>query len=480
MTLLKFAVILGGCLSLFALFFLLDMRAKWKNEILQGITGVKDWRVRLNALTDRYVALGSEALLKRAASASADPALTTLAGQTKALYVQLKDRYLALSYAYNCGARAVQGAEAAFKHQGALKVVSIRRAGKLSERRMEIKEIGAERYTRLLSPARMAPKPPEYQLQYVFDVSAKLIDEIVAGLKKIADAPAAVSSRLAAAAKEIAGAEALYNNLLENGATYLPYEKSTAAVTGLVDRIKSTVDSDPLGALALCANVDQAIKALVTELNQAKQQLAAVHAAQDKVTATRQWVAKVRSTNVTCPWSDAPAEAAYWTLSNADSDPDALLLQAETLLTQASQSLAHGQLQTVSGECKQAVTALEQAEKMVKALFDAKTAVDEEVPRVRAELAAIHSELVGITGGETTHEMAQLVKRTCAAVEGRITEVHAIYQKQNFPEAKNLLTGAAGNEYGMPVAKLLTQAKELLGLLQKAALVANSLAAQTA
>jgi len=480
MTLIKFALILGSCLSLFALFFLLDMRAKWKNEILQGLTGVKDWRVRLNALTDRFVALGSEALLKRAASSSDDPVLTQLKGQTRALYVTLKDRYLSLSYSYNCGARAVQGAEAAFKAPGALKVVTIRRAGKLAERKLEIKEIGSDRYTRLLTPERYGPKPPEYHLQYVFDVSNKLVDEIAEGLKRIAAAPQQVTARLAAADKEIAAATALYNNLLENGAAYLPYEKSMTAIAAVVETIRAATQSDPLGAQAQCATLDQTIKALVTELNQAKQQLAAVGAAQNKLTATRQWVAKVRATNVTCPWADTPSEVAYWTLSNPDSDPDAQLLQAETLLTQASQSLAHGQLQTVSGECKQAVAALEQAEKMVKALFDAKTAVDEEVPRVRAELASINGELVGITGGATTNEMAQLVKRTCAAVEGRITEVHAIYVKQNFPEAKNLLTGAAGNEYGMPVAKLLTQAKELLSLLQKAAQVANSLAAQTA
>ncbi|MBS1994280.1 MAG: hypothetical protein JSS83_27400 [Cyanobacteria bacterium SZAS LIN-3] len=480
MTVITFAVILGGGLSIFSLFFLLDMRAKWKNEILQGVTGVKDWRVRLNTLTDRFVALGNEPLLKRAASNSDDPVLAKLQGQTRAFYVQLKERYLALSYAYNCGARAVQSAEASFKAPGALKLVSIRRSGKLSEKGLEIKEVSPDRYLRLLNPDRYSPKPPVYQLEYIFTVSGKLIDEITAGIKRIAEHTAGVASRLGAAEKAMEGASGLYSTLLENGATYLPYDRSKAAIEALGTRINDTVAGDPIGAYALCNDLDGAIKALVTELNQAKQQLASVKDGQEKLTATRQWVAKVRSTNVTCPWSDEVGESAYWTLSSVDSDPDALLLQAETLLAQASQSLANGQLQTVTGECKQAFAAREQAEKMVKALFDAKTAIDEEVPRVRAELAAIQSELVGITGGETTHEMAQLVKRTCAAVEGRINEVHTIYCKQSFPEAKNLLTGTAGNEYGMPVAKLLTQARELLTLLKKAAQVASTLTEQTA
>ena len=154
------------------------------------------------------------------------------------------------------------------------------------------------------------------------------------------------------------------------------------------------------------------------------------------------------------------------------------LLRVARCLYKPGQSLSNGQLAAVAGECKQALAARTQADKLVKALIAAKTAVDEHVPRVRAELATIHSELAGVSSGTATNEMAQLVQRTCKAVEERINEVHNLYLKQFFPEALTLLTGTAGSEYGLPVAKMLAQAKELLQLLKKAAQVASSLSQQ--
>lgn len=479
MTLFTFAVVLGGALVLFGFSFLLEKRKLWKDDILKGITGVKDWRTRLNALTDRFVALGAEPLLARAACKSNDPAQSRFTGQTRTLYLQLKDHFLALSYAYNCGARAVQQAEAWFKPRGALKIVTLRRVTRLAEEGLTIKEISSERYTRFVTPDRYGPKPPVYRLGFVLSVCDKLVGEITSGLAKIAQAPGQVNARLAAADKNLAQAAAQNSALAAAEVNYLPYRQHVQAIASLRGRVQSNLDNDPLGALALCCDLDRSIQALADELAQAKQQLANVNTAVSQLAETDKWVAKVRSTAVTCPWSGAPSENACWRLSTADSNPDSQLTQAATLLTQAKQSLANGQLPAVAGECKQANAARTQAEKMVKALIDSKTAVDEQVPRVRAELAAIHGELVGITGGETTHEMAQLVARTCQAVEGRIGEVHKLYRDQLFPEALILLTGTAGNEYGMPVAKLLAQAKELLELLKKAAKVASSLARQT-
>jgi hypothetical protein len=555
-----FAALLAAALLSFGLIWLAEARKTWQDEILQGITGVKDWRKRLNGHTDRFVALGREPLLARAASKSDDPALSALKGQTLTLYQGLKDQYLALSYAYSCGARAVQQAEAMFRVPGPLKLVTIRRAGQLAEQGLAIKEIKPERYTKLVPPERNGPKPPVYHLEYIFSVCDKLAAQIADGLKSIVDSRAKVMARLATADNALAAATAQYNALVISGVKYQPYDYGQTVIAAARARVSSNIECNPLGALQVCADLDKAIAALTQdleqvkkliaraakadtntsaaetqydalraagttylpfeqrqaaiaamraqlsssiavdvqgalqicgdldkaitgltqELDQAKQQLAAVSGGEQQLAATRQRVAKVRATALTCDWSDDNGERVCWTLSNADSDPDSQLAQGETLLAQARQSLANGQLQAVAGECKQALAALVQADKMVKDVFDAKTAVDEQVPRVRAELAAIHAQLNGITGGESTHEMAQLVERTCSAVDGRIKEVRHLYTKQLFPEALNLLTGTAGNEYGMPIAKLLAQAKELLKLLQQAVQVASTLAKQTA
>jgi hypothetical protein len=475
-----FLAIVGGALVLFALFYLLEQRKLWKNEILEGVTGVKDWRKRLNGNTDRFVALGREPLLAQAASKTADPVAAKLSGKTLAHYQRLKDMYVALSYAYNCGARAVQQAEGRFKINGPLKLVTIRDAGKLAEQGLEIKEIHPHHYLNLVAPDRYAPKPPVYHLDYIFSVCDKLTDEIARGLTTLASYPAQVTARLATADKNRAAATAQYNALRSADVTYLPYEQRLTAIAVIEARVSANIGNDAIGALALCTDLDKGIQALAQELDQAKTQLTAVSGGEKQLAASLAYVVKVRATPVTCPWSDNCGEPTYWTLSTPDSDPDSQLAQSATLFTQARQSLVTGQLQTVSAECAQALAARNQAEKMVKALFEAKTAIDEQVPRVRAELAAIRAEQIGITGGASTHEMAQLVERTCTAVEGRIKEVHALYLKQQFPQALNLLTGTAGNEYGLPVAKLLAQAKELLSLLKKAAAVASTLTPQAA
>jgi hypothetical protein len=271
-----------------------------------------------------------------------------------------------------------------------------------------------------------------------------------------------------------------YDALHTAGVAYLPFDERHTAIAAKRAQVTATLQEDLPRAQQGCVDLEKAIAALTLELQQAKQHLATVSHGAVLLDDSKRRVAKVRATALTCDWWNDDGERVCWTLSNADSDPDSQLAQCETLLAQARQSLANGQLQSVAGEYNQALAALAQADKMVKGLLEAKAAVDEQVPHVRAELAAIHGQLVGITGGDSTNEMAQLVERTCSAVESRIKEVRHLYTQQLFPEALNLLTGTAGSEYGLPIAKLLAQAKELLKLLQQAVQVAGTLASKPA
>jgi hypothetical protein len=475
-----FGAILAAASLGFGVIWLLEQRNVWKDEILEGVTGVKDWRKRLDTTTERFVALGAEPMLARAASQSDDPVKAKLNGQTLNLYVRVKALYLALSYAYNCGSRAVQQTEAMFRIQGPLKLVTIRNAGELAEQGLEIKEIKPEFYRSILQPGRYDPQGPVYHLEYLFNVCDKLVDEILRDIKSIKDCPAQITARLTQADGNLAKVKAQYEALLAAQVKYLPYDERLAAIAQKRASISGAITCDPLGALAYCAELDKAIAALAKELGEASTLLTTVNKGEEQLAASRAYVTKVRATQVTCPWSDYPDQPAYWTLSNPDSDPDNQLAQSETLFQQARQALANGQLQTVPGETTQALAARAQADKMVKAQFDAKTAVDEKVPLVRAEITTIRAQQIRITGGDSTHEMAKLVERTCSAVEGRIGEVRNLYEKQRFPEALTLLNGTAGNEYGMPVAQLLQQARELLKLLEHAAQVASTLAAQPA
>ena len=110
-------------------------------------------------------------------------------------YKQIKELYISLSYAYNSGSRAVQQAEAMFKGHGPLKLVTIRRAGKLAEQGIEIKEINSAYYASIVAPPRYAPKPPVYQLEYILSLCDKLTAEIESRLRLIADGPSKVTAR---------------------------------------------------------------------------------------------------------------------------------------------------------------------------------------------------------------------------------------------------------------------------------------------
>jgi len=106
--------------------------------------------------------------------------------------------------------------------------------------------------------------------------------------------------------------------------------------------------------------------------------------------------------------------------------------------------------------------------KQVQALFSAKNSIDEQMPKVQIQLASLRGELSTVGTTAQCEEMARLVGTTCDAVEQRVREVHSFYQMEKFQEALALLTGAQGSDFGMPIAKLLEQAKSLLKSLKDA------------
>jgi hypothetical protein len=470
-----FVATLCLCALVFGVFALFERKKLYDNKVVSGMSGVLVWRKRLNAVTDGFVALGNDALMRGAASQTADPSLSAFKGQTLKFYQGFKQPYLALSFAYNGSAAAVQNAERLLAGSGLMKVRGAHSASQLSELAVELKEVPVGNFTRLLALPRLAPTPPSYKIEYLFDVCERLTNEIKQGLATIRATPAQVQARLVKVDEKLAQSAQVHDALTAGGATYTPYEERLAAISALRAQILGDLQADPLGALNQCANLDKAAEVLVAELRQAQQLLSSLSEGSQKLATTREWVSRVRSTPVTCPWIDTRGDDLCWQLDTPDSDPEGQLNQCETLLAQARQDLASGALQTVAGGIKQAGAAISQANTMVKAMFDAKTAVDEQVPKVRVELAAVRAELHAITGGVNTQEMANLVERTCEAVDARVNEVYALYRRQLFPAALTLLTGSNSNEYGLPVAKLLAQSKELLRLLKQAAQVAGTL-----
>ena len=470
-----FLAILLFCGVIFGCFALIEKRKQYSNQVVQGMTGVQKWRLRLNGITDSFIKLGTDPLLRAAASKSNDPSLTAFTGQTLTYYNNFKANYVALSFAYNVSSRAVQTSEGQLTGSGLKKAANLHKVTKLAELAVEIKEIRPESYTRLVALSRFSPKPPSYQVDYLFDVCEKMIAEVNAGLTAVRSAPVAVHAALAKSDAAIVIVGQLHEALVTDSAAYTPYDNKLAAIAAKRAQIVSAIAADPIGAGGQCANLNKLIEALAAELRQAQQMVLTVQATATKLEKTREWVARVRSTAVTCPWADSNGDEPYWHLDTPDSDPDGQLSQCETLLAQARSALSSGALANVAGGSKQGLAACTQAENMVKAMFAAKTAVDEQVPTVRAELAAVRAELHAVTGGGSTQEMAALVERTCEAVVGRIDEVYALYRKQQFPAALALLTGSSSNEYGLPVAKLLAQSKELLRLLKQAAQVAGTL-----
>jgi hypothetical protein len=559
MTILAFVALAAACAVVLVVFWLLEQNDSLKDVTLSGATGIKKWRDRLNTITDGFVALGTEPLLKKAVSTTEDPQLNQLRGDTLTRYKALKSQWTALSFAYNGSSRVVKKAESLLNVRGLWKSVTIRRAVKSLEDPIMIKEINPAAF--VLALPKNAPKTPLYLPDYLFSVCERLIADIKTGLAAIKDAPGKVQTRLGNAEGELSKCETQRQDLHQKGIdfvlykdrkgsievvhgqvtamlasdpfgaltrceeldrqikgllgelsqaaqvharlqgatqsltaceaqnealskqeiAYAPYKDRVAAINTLREQVEGAVGRDPGKALGTCAELDKAIKALASELTQAANIVKQLDDADLELSTKEEWVTKIRGTAVTCPWADArESDAPNWLLNTADSNPDSLFAQSKSLLSQARGSLASGNFPVISGEIKQAETARNQGAAMVQAQFDTKNTVDEQVPRVRAELTALHGEVLATTGGSTSGEMSQLVQKACGAVEDRLHEIRDLYGKQKFVEAASLLTGTQGNEHGMPISKLLAQAKELCRLLKQAAEVAGNVQAQLA
>jgi hypothetical protein len=307
------------------------------------------------------------------------------------------------------------------------------------------------------------------------------LDRQVKGLSDELAQANTVYTRLQAAAQSQIACGAQNEALSKQQIAYSPYHGRVDAIETVRKQVEDAVGMDPAKALRSCDELDKQIRALAKELQDAASLVAQLSAADLDLNTKQERVARIRETNISCPWSEPrDGDATTWTLSAPDTNPDQFFDQSTSLLSQARNSLSSGNFPVIAGEIKQAETVRNQAMNMVQAQFDAKASVDEKVPRVRAELSKLHAEVAATTGGSTNGEMSQLVKRACDAIEDRLREIRDFYGKQKFSEAVSLLTGNAGSEHGMPISKLMEQAQELCKLLKQAAEVANKVQAQLA
>lgn len=469
------------CLALFAVFALLDKRSDLRLTVKSGSLELElpKWRQRLNTITARWVALGEESLLSKAASMRNDPVVPTKSGTTLSRYQEIKNAYLALSYAYNGGAQSVRRAETGLRAPiGVRKAFAVHRAQNLADTRVTIKEIRADYFRHFVKLPNNAAQPPEYMPGYLLDVCEALLTYIEKGVREIKEAPAAAQAQKAACDSALAACAERNGELAAAGLQYAPYADRAAAMQTALDQLAANQTTDPMGTATALAAHKKSIDGFGGELQQIAQLQKSLKGGQERLEGRREWLQQVRSTHISCPWRDAPAgEPPCWRLDHVDTNPEPMLRQAETLLARALELLASGNSQLAESERRQAVALMDQGDKLAQASFDAKNAVDEQVPRVRAELTAIHTEVHGVTGGRP-NDMQQLVAQACDAVEQRLAEVRTLYDDQQFVQSLSVLTGQDSNQYGMPISKLLAQAKELLRLLKQAAEVAGNVQAQ--
>lgn len=477
MAIIIFLSLLGVCLVVLGVLALAEKKKRWTREVMNGGDGIKSWRQRLNQLTDRFVGLGAEPMLARAVSTTSDPYLNGFRGQTLAKYRELKGAYKALTFGYNAIAQVVKKAEFLLTQKGAVQALTIKRAAQAAEGPVMIKEVNPALFA--LALPREAPRPPLFTPAYLLDACERLVATINNLVQAINEVPGKVESRLSAVATTMAQMNEENAKLTLDGVKYGPYETRVASIDLQIAQIRAMIEVDPLGALSQVPELEKQVGTLKNELNGAAQMIAALAHSSSELAQAREWVAKVRATQVSCPWSEATSEkSTTWKLTTTDSNPDPLFLQAETLAQQAITSLAAGNFHAATLEKKHADASCQQALKLVKDLIERKNAIDEQVPRVRAELTALTAEVNATIGSGAAPEMAALVFRACDAVEERINEIAALYGEQKFAEAAMLLSGTQGTEHGMPIAKLLAQANELCRLLKQASEVAGSVKAQ--
>lgn len=459
----------------------LDVKAAWTSEVLEGFTGMQEWRARLNGITNSFVKLGSEKLLAKVASRTEDPLLNKYAGKTLATYKRIKDAYLAVSFGYAALSRCIQHCEGVLSVKGVWKLVRVRDALRIAETPLRVTECNVSWFTEAVKPPQSTPEAPAFLPGYLSEALEALIGKINTWTKQIQDAPAQVESKRASAEQSLANCRRLYEELRMNGTTYGAFEDRVTGIELTSGQIAAVAQADPLGALDRSAELDQQIASLRKELEQAGKWLATIVTAGNNLTAQMAWVAEVRATALQCPWNDE-AQQTCWLLKSADSNPDGLFAEAHDLIEQAKSALTSGNFSQVEADCTSANQKVAAVKTRVQAQFNAKASVDSKVPALRGQLTSLREDLAKATEGmgQSESDMAQLVTRACRAVEDRIGVIHSLYQDQRFADALAQLTGSEVNEHGMPIAKLMEQAKELLSLLKQAQKTAATVKAQLA
>jgi hypothetical protein len=453
----------------FLIMSLMEGGKKITRNVVVEATGVTVLRKRLNAVTQIFVHLGSDPYLARAGSKTENPVLSRLTGETLRRYTELANLWVATSFGHSACANNVIDAERETQTKGVLKLLHAKQAATTVAKPITFTPAMAKWFQAYGTAApRNAPASPSYSPEHVLDCIEKMCATITSGLQEIRNASTTVEARLAKSNVAVGACEQTLNELARSNLTYSPYQDRKRGIDLFFGQIKTAVKNDPMGGLKLCTDLDNQIAGLQKELQQVQTLLAGIDASAAQLVKNREYVTKVRATQVVCPWAPTEKEPESWKLTNAGSNPDTGFAQGDASLSQARSSLAAGQLKMAADERKEADTFSKNAVSLVSALFQAKGTIDEQVPKVQMELASLRGELSTIRNTAQSEEMSKLVTNTCEAVDQRLREVLRFYRLEKFHEALALLSGAQGTDQGMPISKLVAQAKDLLRLLKEA------------
>lgn len=456
-----------------------EQQSKRGVNTVTDAVGVNALRESLNHVTELYVRTGGDPLLARAGSKTENPVLSTYKGKTLAQYQSIAQLFVAASYGHCAVSEAVTQGERKLSHGLLGTAVNLPSLTEIANHPVTVRTVNPSVFTTYGGRrAADAPRPPQFLPEYLFNACEKMLNAVQTGLAELRRAPDTVTTRLAAAAESLNRSELQVKSLANVGADYKPFPDKKAVVELKMRRIESERDADPIGALELCNALDAELKTLAAEISKATQLVNGLADTRTKLQEQRDWVAKIRTTAVICPWHTSADEPSCWQLKNADTNPDIGFAQCETFIGKAQTALEAGDFDAAAAAKKEADGVWNHASNQVKAIFAAKNSIDEQVPRLQMQLSAVRGELTTMGSTPQSQEMSQLVSTTCDAIDQRLKEVHKFYACEKFHESLAMITGAQGAEQGLPISKLIDQAKNLLVLLKEAQKAASDAAAR--
>lgn len=344
----------------------------------------------------------------------------------------------------------------------------------VSDKQLSIEE--AELFKGLVDEKKYAPSDLLTDMGELFDKTNK-------ALAKIKKSMEGSEQNRKEIAEFLALVDALKAKLPESQLSFEPYQERYDALVKERDEVLATIDKDPLAAFEGTEKVEEDVKKLKADLEQAIEIKSKLVGTESEIAKAQKRVDDVRAQKVGYNYPEkgqVPADAKEnFLLDEAGSNPDAKLSEARQHLADATKAVTAGRLAQAQEQKSLASEAAAAAVAVVETVLAAKAAAEKAVPAVRDNLARLVSELPA-AGKDVAALKADFLAKNYAgqpeklaratqvsqATTAELDKVRVAYFEQRFVEARKLIENTGADVQGsrnalVEIASRLKQLRDL-------------------